>query len=110
MAENKPNTTEIKLGNKYDCYNCGAKFYDLGKGTSVCPKCGADQKDAGDKNKPLMSQAVRRRRRAELAGPDEGDVAEPEVAAIDGEDDLVEADLDLVADEDEDDDEVEEEV
>lgn len=109
MSETKPSMTEIKLGNKYDCFNCGAKFYDLGKGTSVCPKCGADQKDAGDKTKPLMSQAVRRRRRAELAGPDEADVAEPEAAAIDGEDDLAEADLDLGADEEEDDDDTEEE-
>jgi uncharacterized protein (TIGR02300 family) len=112
MSESKPAMTDIKLGNKYDCFNCGAKFYDLGKGTSVCPKCGADQKDAGDKNKPLMSQAVRRRRRAELAAPEEAEVevADAEVAAIDGEDELVVADLDLGADEEEEEDEVDEEV
>ena len=111
MSESKPAMTDIKLGNKYDCFNCGAKFYDLGKGTSVCPKCGADQKDAGDKNKPLMSQAVRRRRRAELAAPEEAEVevADAEVA-LDGEDELVVADLDLGADEEEDEDEVDEEV
>lgn len=104
MSETEPAMSEIKLGNKYDCYNCGAKFYDLGRGTSVCPKCGADQKDAGDKNKPLMSQAVRRRRRAELAGPDEAEteVAESDAAAIEGDDELPEVDL-LEGDEDEED-------
>jgi uncharacterized protein (TIGR02300 family) len=103
MSETKPSMSEIKLGNKYDCFNCGAKFYDLGKGTSVCPKCGADQKDAGDKTKPLMSQAVRRRRRAELAAPEEveTEAAESEVAVIEGEDDLPEVDLGIDGDEDE---------
>ena len=37
---------ELKLGTKYDCYNCGTKFYDLGKPEPICPKCGANQKDA----------------------------------------------------------------
>jgi hypothetical protein len=34
------------LGRKYTCYSCHTKFYDLGKPTPVCPKCGADQRDA----------------------------------------------------------------
>ncbi len=34
------------LGTKYVCYSCQSKFYDLGRSTAVCPKCGADQKDA----------------------------------------------------------------
>ena len=107
MSETKTAPSEIKLGNKYDCFNCGAKFYDLGRGTSVCPKCGADQKDAGDKNKPLMSQAVRRRRRAELAAPEEveTEVAESDVATLEGDDDLPEVDLGLDVDEDEEEDE-----
>lgn len=95
---------EIKLGNKYDCFNCGAKFYDLGRGTAVCPKCGADQKDASEKGNPAVAQAVRRRRRAELASPDEVEtVAEDtDVAALEeGEEDLAEEDLDLGADEEE---------
>ena len=32
---------ELKLGTKFECYNCGTKFYDLGKSESICPKCGA---------------------------------------------------------------------
>ncbi|HEV7921720.1 MAG TPA: FYDLN acid domain-containing protein [Thermoanaerobaculia bacterium] len=35
-----------QLGRKYTCYSCHTKFYDLGKPTPVCPKCGADQRDA----------------------------------------------------------------
>src|SRR5205814_2310918 len=34
------------LGEKYVCYSCGAKFYDLGKPEPRCPKCGADQREA----------------------------------------------------------------
>lgn len=38
-----------ELGKKYNCYSCHTKFYDLGKPVPVCPKCGADQRDADDK-------------------------------------------------------------
>ena len=34
------------LGHKYTCYSCHTKFYDLGKAVPICPKCGADQRDA----------------------------------------------------------------
>jgi uncharacterized protein (TIGR02300 family) len=36
------------LGKKYTCYSCHTKFYDLGKAIPICPKCGADQRDAED--------------------------------------------------------------
>ncbi|HEX9160881.1 MAG TPA: FYDLN acid domain-containing protein [Thermoanaerobaculia bacterium] len=36
------------LGRKYTCYSCHTKFYDLGKPVPLCPKCGADQRDAED--------------------------------------------------------------
>ena len=31
---------KIELGNKRQCQNCGAKFFDLNKDPIVCPKCG----------------------------------------------------------------------
>lgn len=31
------------LGNKYECVQCGVKFYDLGKSAAICPSCGTDQ-------------------------------------------------------------------
>lgn len=34
-----------KLGYKWGCFSCGAKFYDLDKPEPVCPKCGEDQRD-----------------------------------------------------------------
>lgn len=34
------------LGKKFSCYSCHTKFYDLGKPEPICPKCGADQRDA----------------------------------------------------------------
>ena len=85
--------TELKLGNKYECFNCGAKFYDLGKGEPVCPKCGADQKDAAAKENPLVTQSVRRRRKTELLPDDDAD------AAADSDADA--PDLDLPDDEEE---------
>ena len=35
-----------RLGNKWACYSCGAKFYDLNKPEPFCPKCGADQRES----------------------------------------------------------------
>jgi uncharacterized protein (TIGR02300 family) len=58
---------ELKLGNKYECFNCATKFYDLGKNEPLCPKCGANQKDASQAESPTVSQAARRRRKAEVA-------------------------------------------
>jgi hypothetical protein len=33
-----------KLGTKWTCYDCSAKFYDLNAPVPLCPKCGADQR------------------------------------------------------------------
>ena len=40
-----------KLGNKYVCYQCGCKFYDLSRPQPICPKCGANQHE-GPKRRP----------------------------------------------------------
>jgi len=37
-----------ELGKKYTCYSCHTKFYDLSKPVPLCPKCGADQRDADE--------------------------------------------------------------
>jgi hypothetical protein len=34
------------LGIKHQCYQCATKFYDLKKPVPICPKCGADQRQA----------------------------------------------------------------
>ena len=33
-----------RLGRKWSCFKCGAKFYDLNHPEPLCPKCGTDQR------------------------------------------------------------------
>src|SRR5262245_57388002 len=37
---------KAKLGARWSCYSCGAKFYDLGKPEPICPRCQADQRQS----------------------------------------------------------------
>ncbi|MFP8876206.1 MAG: FYDLN acid domain-containing protein [Myxococcota bacterium] len=37
---------DSKLGTKYECFACGAKFYDLKRAEALCPRCGEDQAKA----------------------------------------------------------------
>jgi hypothetical protein len=60
----RPGGASAALGEKYVCFSCGAKFYDLGKPEPLCPKCGADQRTAP------------RQTRARTAPPAEVEVAE----------------------------------
>ena len=94
---------EIKLGNKYDCYSCGTKFYDLGKAEPICPKCAANQKDASQ-NESASASPKRSKRKVDVpkvVDIDEGepiaDIADDEMVGPDLEDDDVdeeEEDLD----------------
>jgi uncharacterized protein (TIGR02300 family) len=34
------------LGQKFVCFKCSTKFYDLKKPDPVCPKCGSDQRES----------------------------------------------------------------
>ena len=38
----------LALGNKHECVQCGAKFYDLGKSAAICPSCGTNQAEPDD--------------------------------------------------------------
>jgi hypothetical protein len=49
------------LGEKWECGNCGAKFYDLGKSVPLCPKCGANAKETTVA--AVTETSTRRRRR-----------------------------------------------
>ncbi len=49
------------LGKKYECYNCRTKFYNLGKPDAICPKCGANQKDARSDDAPAPAPRPPRR-------------------------------------------------
>lgn len=61
------------LGRKYTCYSCHTKFYDLGKPVPLCPKCGADQREAEEA--PVVTS---HRGRAPKAVVVEEPVEEPE--------------------------------
>ena len=82
---------EIKLGNKHDCYSCGTKFYDLGKAEPICPKCGANQKDASQSESAAAGQSSRRKRKAEV--PKVVDIDDVEPIADIADDEMVGPDL-----------------
>jgi uncharacterized protein (TIGR02300 family) len=88
---------EVKLGTKFECFNCGTKFYDLGKSEPLCPKCGANQNDATPTS-PAVSQASRRKRKAEVVPkPIEVDEVEPIEEVVDEE--IAGAELDEIDEE-----------
>lgn len=99
---------ELKLGTKFECYNCGTKFYDLGKSDAVCPKCGANQKDAVHSDSAAVSQASRRKRKTDVAKTLDIEEDEPVETPDIADDDMVAPDLegdDVEEEEDLDDDE-----
>ena len=95
------------LGKKYDCFNCHTKFYNLGKPEAICPKCGANQKNAKSDDAPPPAPRPARRNVLLETIPDENPTefgeeqpAEPEEAEID-DDDLEEGEDAAEADEEE---------
>jgi uncharacterized protein (TIGR02300 family) len=50
------------LGTKHVCFKCATKFYDMKKPAPICPKCGADQREA-----PVLKPATASQRRAAAA-------------------------------------------
>ncbi len=48
---------KAKLGSKWVCYSCQAKFYDMNKVDPHCPKCNADQRMSPAFEKPKRSRA-----------------------------------------------------
>ena len=79
------------LGKKYDCFNCHTKFYNLGKPEAICPKCGANQKNAKSDDAPPPAPRPPRRSALLETIPDEnppefgeeGTPAEPEEPDLD---------------------------
>ena len=77
-----------ELGNKRQCQNCGAKFFDLNKDPILCPKCGATFQP------PALSRAAARaavaddeeselpEAGAEIVSLEEADATDDKVAAV----------------------------
>ena len=92
-----------ELGTKYDCYNCGTKFYDLGKPEPLCPKCAANQNDvdrgdaAGEQlDRPQAAQGRHPQADRGRGGrADRGPAADEEIGAVlDGDAEEEEEDFD----------------
>ena len=82
------------LGNKYVCFKCSTKFYDMKKPDPLCPKCGADQRES-----PALKPAAETRRGRLAAVPRAVEPAEPEESSdLLGED---EEDLEALGDDEE---------
>ena len=56
------------LGKKYECAECGTKFYDLGKSEPICPKCGTNQRGLQEPQK-TVAPAPRPRAAPPVAPP-----------------------------------------
>jgi uncharacterized protein (TIGR02300 family) len=57
---------KARLGAKWTCYSCGARFYDLNKPDPACPKCGADQRQSPVFEKPKRVRKKASPKKAEL--------------------------------------------
>jgi uncharacterized protein (TIGR02300 family) len=100
-----------KLGVKYACFECGAKFYDLNRPEPLCPKCGADQRNrpAGEVKLKTLPEPRRRtagRAMAPLLVEDEDEVVieddgelDLELGVVDSPDDIADDDEEEANDE-----------
>ncbi len=93
---------KARLGNRFTCFKCGTKFYDLNRPVSTCPECEADQAEAPqrDMKSMLSSKGTRRRARAPVE-------EEPKPVAVSDDDDDDDDDaeeLSLLTNKDDDDD------
>ena len=53
-----------RLGSKWECFSCGAKFYDLNKPEPLCPKCEANQLERPKATREVKPRAAPRASRA----------------------------------------------
>ncbi|MCC6641922.1 MAG: FYDLN acid domain-containing protein [Deltaproteobacteria bacterium] len=94
-----PKDRQAKLGAKYVCFSCGARFYDLNKPEPLCPKCGADQRTrpkATEAPTPAPAPKKAPARSMPLIDDDETEAVpfeedmEIEIEGLEGDDDLFE--------------------
>jgi uncharacterized protein (TIGR02300 family) len=84
-----------KLGKKWTCFSCQAKFYDLNKEEPICPKCGADQRASPVVEKPARKRASPKAApKAVLEPPPPSPEEELEILDMDEGIDLSEVDVD----------------
>jgi hypothetical protein len=79
---------KAKLGQRYTCFSCGTKFYDLNRPIPICPECGDDQRNAPVKDISSLLSSRRRGRAAAAAEPKEAVPAAPAADEDEDEDDF----------------------
>lgn len=83
------------FGTKFICFKCSTKFYDMKKPEPICPKCGADQREAtttkSEGRKSRLSAAPKIIEPVEPAEP-EAAASDDEEADADGGDEEIAAD------------------
>ena len=85
---------QAALGNRFVCFECGCKFYDLNRPESTCPECSADQVNAPTTDiRTLLSGSGRPR--VKLERKEELEETESETEDAEG--------FDLLGDDDDDD-------
>lgn len=84
------------FGIKYVCFKCSTKFYDMKKPDPLCPKCGADQRDAGStKTSERKSRLSAAPKIIEPVEPAEGaEASEEEEIEAEGEEEIASDDED----------------
>ncbi|MGH6796124.1 MAG: TIGR02300 family protein [Methylocella sp.] len=97
-----------ELGNKHQCQNCGARFFDMNKSPITCPKCGTifhasplsrmahHAEVADEEDTPAGAGTV-------LVPIEEADAGEDKVAAVADDDTEIEAVDDTFLEEEEED-------
>jgi hypothetical protein len=63
---------KAKLGQRWVCFSCGARFYDLHKPEPLCPKCQTNQLES-----PLLTKPKRVRKKAASKPPARPRVEKP---------------------------------
>ncbi len=87
--------TAAELGSKFTCFKCECKFYDLGAPEPLCPRCGADQREAPAPVAPPRSRrkstAKKKRAPAKKAAPAPAKPVVEEKSLLDAEGDLLDS-------------------
>ena len=68
---------KAKLGQRWACFSCGTRFYDLNKPEPLCPKCSADQRESPEFQKPAKKRGSKKAsKRASAPPPEEEEESE----------------------------------
>ena len=73
---------KARLGNRFSCFSCGTRFYDLNKPDPICPKCSADQREMPAVEPPKRTRKKATKKKAKI---NRSLLKEEEVASTDAE-------------------------